>query len=337
MNDQVGKYKKKGKMWAKIIFNTVFTVLIFAAAYKIALPKTKCVLKRENLSGQVAIVTGANTGIGIWSAKLLAEMGAKVVLACRSLQKAEKAKEWIEENSHMKGLKLVPMQLDLSDFESVIKFAQDFEQTEMKLNILMNNAGVGRISSDVRYTKQGLEETMGVNHFGHFLLTERLLKLLKKEGSKARIINVSALAHMFGSGDFVNNLMGVNVSGVMQYINSKIANILFTKELQERLEGTGICTYSLHPGVIKTELTRDLPSFLKPVQEVIANLFLLTAEEGSFTQVMVASDPSLQNVCGKYWDDCAITEEAHFAKDPALAKKLWRLTEEIISQKLSSK
>ena len=142
---------------------------------------------------------------------MLAEMGAEVVIACRSMEKAEGAVKWIKENSSHLKLKLVPMKLDLGDLKSVVSFSKEFKKSYNKLNVLVNNAGTMRISSQVKYTKDGLEEVMGVNHVGPFLLTNELLDLLRKEGKNARIINVSSYMHHFAAPDFVDEMFSPNV------------------------------------------------------------------------------------------------------------------------------
>ena len=175
---------------------------------------------------------------------------------------------------------------------------------------------------------------LGVNHFGHFLLTRELLELVKK-AKNARIINVSSTAHAKAREDFLEDLSAEKNYGLDTYRNSKLANVLFSLELQKRLEGEDVCVYSVHPGVVATQLIRDLSPWFEALLRTFLSFYLKDAEEGAKTQVMVASDPSLQNTCAKYWADCRVQEETAQAKDEKVAAKLWAKTEEMLEEKLS--
>ena len=188
-------------------------------------------------------MTGSNTGIGLYTAKLLAEMGADVIVACRTMEKAKQAIKWMKINS-TKEMELIPMELDLSRLASVLKFVDEYQKNYNKLDILINNAGVYKPTREL--TADGLEEMMGVNHVGHFLLTNKLLHLMKKR--KSRIINVSSGSHAHASHLFLDDWMAEkSFFHYRQYSNSKLANHLFSFQLNKMLNGTGVCVYTVHP------------------------------------------------------------------------------------------
>uniref|UniRef100_A0A3Q3AWC8 Dehydrogenase/reductase (SDR family) member 13b.1 n=1 Tax=Kryptolebias marmoratus TaxID=37003 RepID=A0A3Q3AWC8_KRYMA len=232
----------------------MFTILLFAGVVIVAyifrcfvVIGKKCTSKVK-LHGKTVIVTGSNTGIGKTTAIDLAKRGARVILACRSKQRGEAALQEIKRESGSN--QVVFMQLDLGSLKSVRSFAETFLKSEPRLDILINNAGVlmhGR-------TEDGFELMFGVNHLGHFLLTNLLLERLKECGP-SRIVNVSSLAQNFGKIDFncLNShkalRLGTSFTQMFQiYSDSKLCNVLFTYELAKRLQGTNVTCYSLHPG-----------------------------------------------------------------------------------------
>nr|XP_015222807.1 PREDICTED: dehydrogenase/reductase SDR family member 13 [Lepisosteus oculatus] len=248
------------------------------------------------LLGKTVIITGGNTGIGKATALELARRGARVVLACRNRQKAEAAICDIRRETG--NSEVVFMELDLASLQSVRSFAETFLKTEPRLDLLINNAGMmgpGR-------TADGFGMAFGVNHLGHFLLTSLLLERLK-EGGPSRVVNVAALLHRLGDIDFGTLSTHKDLvphqsawQNFRAYCHSKLCNLLFTRELANRLEGTSVSCYSLHPGVVDTELARGVVPLLLPV----ARLFFLDAEE----------------VGAK-------------ARDDAVARKLWEVSERL--------
>ena len=211
------------------------------------------------LDGKIVIVTGANTGIGLCTVTDLAKRGATIVMACRDMRKGEKALEKAKAESSSEDILL--MHLDLSSLDSVRNFAKEFLSKYSKLNILINNAGV--MACPYMKTKDGFEMQIGTNHFGHFVLTNLLLKALAN-GAPARVVNVSSSAHwMFGKMDFEDiNYEKRSYDKMGAYGQSKLANVLFSKELHNKVKDHGITTYSLHPGWISTELVRHDTSFI---------------------------------------------------------------------------
>ena len=210
------------------------------------------------LDGKTVIITGANTGIGLETAVDLAKRNARVILACRSVERGETAAVEVRKRSGNDNAVFV--QLDLASLDSVRKFAAKILEEEPRIDILINNAGL--VNSTYRESEDGYESTFAVNHLGHFLLTNLLLDRLKAAPS-ARIVNVGALLyklHKEYSFDEINSKEASRFRGITNraYIQSKLANVLFTLGLHKRLEGTNVTVNVLHPGVIKTELARDV-------------------------------------------------------------------------------
>nr|XP_046245142.1 dehydrogenase/reductase SDR family member 13-like [Scatophagus argus] len=281
------------------------------------------------LKGKTAIVTGSNTGIGKATALDLAKRGARVILACRSKEKAEAAAFDIRRESG--NNQVVFMQLDLASFKSVRSFAENFLKTEPRLDILINNAGV--MSSG--HTEDGFGMTFGVNHLGHFLLTNLLLERLQQCGP-SRVVTVAALLHRFGNIDFP--LLSSNkdlVSGqsawhnFQAYCNSKLCNVLFIRELANRLEGTSVTCYSLHPGVIYTELCRSMSLWQQLLIMPFAKLFFLDPNGGSQTTLYCALQEGVEPFSGRYFSNCALQQVGAKGRDDALAKKLWEVSERL--------
>ena len=213
---------------------------------------------KAKLNGKTAIITGANTGIGLETAVDLAKRNARVILACRSVERGEKAAVEVRKRSGSNNVAF--FQLDLASLDSVRKFAAKVLEEEPRIDILINNAGVLALP-ERKLTQDGFEMHIGVNHLGHFLLTNLLLDRIK-EAPSARIVNVSSMGHAMGKIDFDNINSEHSYSHWTAYGTSKLANILFTRSLSKRLEGTRVTANVLHPGAITTELGRNLDSFL---------------------------------------------------------------------------
>jgi len=215
-------------------------------------------LLERDLSGQTAIVTGANSGIGFVTAKQLAKQGARVVLGCRRMDEAQARVEEIR--AEQPGASLQPVKLDLSDLSSVRGFAEVFVASHDRLDVLVNNAGV--MNTPPKRTKDGFELQLGVNHLGHFLLTDLLLDRLKAS-APSRVVIVSSCYHDIAMGrkgviDFDDlQFERRKYDGWAAYAQSKLANVLHAKELARRLEGTGVTAVSLHPGWVRTNLVRN--------------------------------------------------------------------------------
>ncbi|XP_052397943.1 retinol dehydrogenase 12-like isoform X1 [Carassius gibelio] len=272
------------------------------------------------LDDKTVIITGANTGIGKETVRDLAKRGARVIMACRDLEKAEEARKELMEDSGNQNI--VANRLDLSDTKSIREFAELINKEEKQVNILINNAGI--MMCPYSKTADGFEMQFGVNHLGHFLLTYLLLDLLKKS-APSRIINVASVAHTWGSIhlDDINSEKGY--SPRRAYGQSKLANILCTRSLAKRLQGSGVTVYSLHPGVVQSELFRNLS---KPVQIAVKvfSPFTKTTIQGAQTTIYCAVEPKLDNESGGYYSDCAPALCSRDALDDEMAQKLWELS-----------
>jgi retinol dehydrogenase-12 len=206
------------------------------------------------LDGKVVVITGANTGIGKICAQELSKRGAKVIMLCRSTERGEAAAEEIRKAT--KG-EVIVHKMDLASLKSVRECAEQLNNSLDKIDILLNNAGV--MTCPEMRTEEGFEMQIGTNHFGHFLLTNLLMPLLKKAAPGSRIVNVSSMAHEMGRIYWDDiNFEKTPYNSVKAYQQSKLANVLFTKELARRGEGSGVTAYALHPGVIHTELGRHM-------------------------------------------------------------------------------
>ena len=220
------------------------------------------ILSREDwsqaeLNGKTVIITGANTGIGLETAVDLAKRNARVILACRSVERGETAAVEVRKRSGNDNVVFV--QLDLASLDSVRKFAARILEGEPRIDFLINNAGI--YSNSFTRTIDGLETTFAVNHLGHFLLTNLLLDRLK-EAPSARIINVSSIGYRRGEIDFDDLNSERSYSGFKAYCRSKMANILFTRKLAKELQGTRVTINVVHPGAIYTNIVRQNSSLL---------------------------------------------------------------------------
>jgi retinol dehydrogenase-12 len=270
---------------------------------------------RADLRDRVYLVTGANSGIGLVTARELARRGAAVILACRSPERAEPALARLR--AELPGAALELLSLDLASLDSVRRAADAFLAQGRPLQGLVNNAGV---AGQRGITEDGFELTFGVNHLGHFLLTLLLLPRLV-ESSPARVVNVSSKAHYDAKGiDFGRLREPTRTTvGLSEYAVSKLANVLFTRELARRLEGAGVTTYALHPGVVATDVWRRIPF---PFDALI-KAFMIGPEEGARTTLHCAAAPELAEVSGRYYDACEEKRPSARALDDALARELW--------------
>ncbi|CAG2117494.1 unnamed protein product [Medioppia subpectinata] len=283
---------------------------------------------KTRLDHKVVVITGGNTGIGKETALQLTLRGAKVIIGCRDLKKGENAVKDIKSLNAKADINV--MQLDLSSLSSVRHFTKTLIQNESRIDILINNAGV--MLCPEWTTEDGFEMQFGTNHLGHFLLTLSVMDLLKKS-AKARVINVSSKAHFTGEINFENiNLRNGAYSPIKGYNQSKLANILFTRELARRLGPKNTITaYSLHPGIIQTELGRHIPAILQPIIRYVFGYMMLSVELGAQTTLYCALEPSLDNESGLYYDDChRIDNMFANATNDTDAQKLWELSCDLV-------
>jgi NAD(P)-dependent dehydrogenase (short-subunit alcohol dehydrogenase family) len=271
-------------------------------------------MSEKDLAGKTILITGANTGIGRETALALGARGARLYLAGRS---EERTRPVMEEVRARGNDEVAFLPLDLGDLASVRSCAEAFLDRESSLDVLLNNAG---LAGHRGRTKDGFEITFGVNHLGHFLLTELLTDALKAAGA-SRVVNVSSQAHYRADGIDWDALRKptATTTGLPEYQVSKLCNVLHARELSRRLEGTGVHTYALHPGVIASDVWRRVPWPIRPLMKA----FMKSSEEGAATSIHCATSPEVADHTGRYYDDCAETEPSALALDEALAAELW--------------
>ncbi|KOR82128.1 SDR family oxidoreductase [Paenibacillus solani] len=277
------------------------------------------------MTGKIAIVTGANSGMGLATTIELTKMGAHVIMACRSQSRGAAALREAQQESNSSRIEL--MTLDLGDFDSIRAFASDFKARYDRLDVLVNNAGVVALKREL--TKDGYEAMLGVNHLGHFLLTNELLEHLQ-HARQGRVVNVSSGAHKVGKIHFDDPNFDKGFNVAKGYAQSKLANILFTKELARRLQPTRVTVNALHPGAVSTSIgvNRDT-GFGKAVHKLLRPFFL-TPLEGARTAIYLASSPEVEHVTGEYYIKCKPAKITERAKDPKLAARLWEWSEQQI-------
>jgi retinol dehydrogenase-12 len=273
------------------------------------------------LQGKNVLITGANTGIGRVTARELALQGAHVYVAGKS---KERTQPLMDEVNAIPGAGHIEwLALDLANLDSVRACAAEFLARGVPLHILINNAGV---AADKGRTQDGFEMAFGVNHLGHFLLTELLLDRIKAS-APARIVTVSSRAHYRSKAfdwDALKKQTNT-LTALDEYAQSKLANLLFSAELGRRLQGSGVTTYSLHPGVVATDVWRHVPWPLKPLLRFAG---MITPDEGAKTTLHCATAPALAGETGLYYDRCKPRTPSAMGQDVTLAAELWRKSEQ---------
>ncbi len=267
-----------------------------------------------DLDQRTFLVTGANTGIGRETALALAGRGARVFVAGRSEQKTRPV---IDEIVALAGMSAVEfLHLDLGDLESVRACAAEFLRAGEPLHVLINNAG---LAGGRGMTASGFELAFGTNYVGPFLLTGLLLERLR-ESAPARVVDVASIGHYRASGidyDAVRRRTK-SLTGYPEYCVSKLGNVLHAEELARRLDGTGVMTYSLHPGAVATDVWRRVPWPLRPLM----TRNMLSPADGARTSLYCATSPDVATESGHYYDNCQQKEPSAVAT-PELASELW--------------
>jgi NAD(P)-dependent dehydrogenase (short-subunit alcohol dehydrogenase family) len=284
-------------------------------------------------TGRTAVITGANTGLGYETAAALAAKGAHVVLAVRNIEKGKEAARGIEQATSDAQVQL--QELDLTSLDSIRAAANDLRSDHESIDLLINNAGV--MFTPKSTTKDGFELQFGTNHLGHFALTNLLLdRVLAAPGS--RIVTVSSQGHRFARGIRFDDLQWERSYGrVGAYGQAKLANLLFTYELQRRLIGTNTIAVAAHPGGSRTELTRNLPPLVAAVTRLAEPLFQ-SAEMGALPTLRAATDPGVLG--GQYYGPDGFGEQRGYPKivasseashDVDAQKRLWTVSEQLTS------
>lgn len=270
----------------------------------------------RDLANQTFIVTGANTGIGRVTAIELARAGATVVLACRSQDKTAPVIDEIRRETGSTRAEYI--HLDLGDLASVRACAEALAARGAPIHGLVNNAGLAGARGQ---TKDGFEITWGTNHLGPYLFTRLLLDRIRAAGS-ARIVNVASDSHYQAKAiDWAAVHQPTRTrTGLHEYAVSKLSNVLFTKELARRLDGTGVTTYALHPGVVATDVWREVP----PPLRWLIKLFMITPERGAQASLRCATAPELASQTGRYYGVGGVEKKpSRLSDDAELARTLW--------------
>ncbi|PRW05915.1 retinol dehydrogenase 12-like [Chlorella sorokiniana] len=289
-------------------------------------------LRGADLSGKVAVVTGGNSGIGVETVRALAHAGADVTLCSRSAEAGQRVADELQPGA--KG-KISVQQLDLADLTSIKAAGEALAASLPRLDLLILNAGV--MACPEGRTKDGFEMQIGTNHFGHFYLTQLLLPKMKASGGPGRIVAVSSTAHTMGKLDVEDlNWERRKYSAWGSYGQSKLANILFVKELAHRLglEGSPLAAFALHPGVIKTPLQRHM-GWEAAIMNFLGGPFMKSTQQGAATSVYAATAAELDGQSGAYLADCKVASPSKAAQDGQTARALWDKTEQLLGAALA--
>lgn len=288
-----------------------------------------------NASNLTAIVTGGTSGIGLETARVLAQQKAHVIIAARNTKAGNEAKELILEENEKARVDV--LRLDLASLKSVREFADKFIALDLPLNILINNAGV--MFCPYQLSEDEIELQFATNHLGHFLLTNLLLEKMKDTakttGIEGRIVNLSSIAHIhtYQNGIQFDTINDKDIySDKRAYGQSKLANILHVKELSRRLqeEGVNITANAVHPGLIMTPLFKHSAITMR-ILKFFSFFLWKNVPQGAATTCYAALHPKLKGVTGKYFVDCNETEPSAFAKSESLATELWDFSNKLIN------
>jgi NAD(P)-dependent dehydrogenase (short-subunit alcohol dehydrogenase family) len=281
------------------------------------------------VSVPTVVITGGNAGIGKETAVALARAGMQVVITSRDRTRGRAALDEVRTRGESDAVEL--MDLDLADFASIRRFADDYLAGHDRLDVLVNNAGL--VLTQRSETVDGFETTFGVNHLGHFLLTQLLLDRIRAS-APARVVVVSSHAHKSArKGLDFDDLQSENgYSGFRVYGRTKLANIYFARELGRRLEGTGVTVNALHPGFVASRFGRDGDSGrMGNVAMVMGRPFAISPEKGARTSIYLATSPEVADVTGGYFYKCRPSTPTKVARDDEAARRLWAVSEELVA------
>ncbi len=270
------------------------------------------------LAGKTVLVTGATSGIGLEASVAFARMGARLVMVGRDPAKTAQKVNAVQSRSGATAV--ASLLCDFSSQAQVRRLANEFRAAHEDLHVLVNNAGTVFVNRTL--TQDGVEATFAVNHLGSFLLTNLLLDLVVKS-APARIILVASTGHYGGTMDF-NDLgfeRGYRIMGA--YARSKLANVLFTRELAKRLAGTGVTVNCLHPGAVATNIWNRAPLWTRPIFSVAKRLAMISPAAGAETIVYLATSPDVEGMTGLYFERNRPKAPSRLAQDDALARRLW--------------
>ncbi|XP_041912325.1 retinol dehydrogenase 13-like isoform X2 [Alosa sapidissima] len=301
------------------VFGTAFGCAVLLQNYVTGGP---CPSKAK-IPGKTIVITGANTGIGKETARELARRGGRIIMGCRDMEKCEAAAREIRGKTLNKHV--YARHIDLASIKSIKAFVQKIKEEEEHVDVLINNAGVMRCPA--WKTEDGFDMQFGVNYLGHFLLTNLLLDKLKAS-TPSRIINLSSVAHVTGEVDFDDlNWDRRKFDTRKAYSQSKLAIVLFTRELAKRLEGTGVTVNVLHPGVVGTDLGRHTGMHQSQLSSTVLSpffyLFVKSPTLGAQSSVYLAVAKELEGISGRYYDVMTEKDPAPQALDERMSERLW--------------
>ncbi|WP_295716202.1 SDR family oxidoreductase [Mucilaginibacter sp.] len=274
---------------------------------------------------KTTVITGATSGIGKETALSLARQGHALYLLVRNIQKGDRVKQELVEQTGNKEINVI--KCDLADLQSVRDAVAELSGKLFAINILINNAG--GIFAERELSKDRFEMTFTSNHLGHFLLTTSLMPLLQK--GQARIINVSSEAHKRGNPQFDDLQWEQSYNAWKAYGMNKLFNIYFTQSLASKFANMGILAFSLHPGVVSTDFWLRFKGFGK-LTTMLLRPFMITAEQGAETSIFLATAPRLDKYNGGYFKKKKIAKTSAIATDTAARDKLWAISEKLISK-----
>lgn len=277
---------------------------------------------------KTVMVTGATDGIGLVTARELAAQGARVLLVGRNEQKGQQALRTVRQTA--KRAEIVFHRADLSRLSDIRRLANIIAETEPHLDVLVNNAG--GIFSHRQETEDGFERTFALNHLNYFLLTNLLLERLHAAPA-GRIVNVASRAHVGAEMQFDDLHMTRGYKGWRAYRQSKLANILFTRELAKRLEGSTVTANALHPGFVRTRFGGDNPTIFRAALRLAMAATAISVEEGAKTPIFLASSPDVEGKSGGYYVKNAEVQPDRPARDDEAAERLWRISEEMVAER----
>lgn len=279
-----------------------------------------------DLNEKICLITGATSGIGKASAYKFAELRASVILLGRNFNKGRMTIDQIKKKTKNEKLKFY--EVDLSLMEDIKRVSEKIKSDYNHIDVLVNNAGARFLVHNI--TKEGIEYTLALNHLSYFLLTNLLIDLLKNSGS-ARIINVSSGVHFNGKGIIENIIEKEKYDGKRQYANSKLANILFSYELANKLKATNITVNTLDPGGVATNFARNngMVNWIKHRLYYLLKGKLLSPSQGAETIIYLADSPEVEGVSGKYFKEKKQIKSSIISYDSTISKELWELSERL--------
>jgi NAD(P)-dependent dehydrogenase (short-subunit alcohol dehydrogenase family) len=281
------------------------------------------------MKNKIVLITGANRGLGLETAKQLAKKGATLLLVGRNLAELLDAQRQVISFSSNENVHIFIA--DLSSHEQIKVLSEQIHGQFERIDVLLNNAGA--VFADFGLTVDGLERTIGVDHFSYFLLSYYLLDLLKKSEA-GRIINVASDSHYAGKIDFESFTQNKGYFVLKAYEQAKLANVLFTFQLAEKLKDTKITVNALHPGRVKTEIgNRHQPWYISTFWSLFIFLTAVSVKKGAETQIYLASSPEVNGISGKYYSNSKQKKSSKLTFDITLREKLWKETERLTNIK----